>query len=181
SPRTFFFIFFPSHPPAPSPSSTLSLHDALPIYPIDVLVGLIQAVTSAEPTIPTSMTAAGDGAPLFFAALPRGRRIVLLPKTGQLAGAVVDDVTGVSALSEHPAGDSPAGYRRGFLWRRGALSVLVAPVDQSMTRFDTTAVLDDRADSVSDADAFTEAWQEWLRIANIMPVRSPGTQVELTT
>src|SRR5699024_12706045 len=116
--------------------------------PCDVLGGLIQAVPSAEPTIPTSMTAAGDGAPLFFAALPRGRRIVLLPQTGQLAGAVVDDVTGVSALSEHPAGDSPAGYRRGFLWRRGALSVLVAPVDQSMTRFDTTAVLDDRADSV---------------------------------
>src|SRR5699024_14304 len=31
--------------------------------PIDVLIGLIQAVTSSEPNVPKSMSAAGDGAP----------------------------------------------------------------------------------------------------------------------
>src|SRR5699024_5881640 len=84
-------------------------------------------------------------------------------------------------LPDHPAGETPDGHRRGFLSRRGALTVLVAPVDRSMTRFDTAVVLDDRPEAMTDAEAFTEAWKEWLHLSNIMPVRSPGTRVELAT
>src|SRR5699024_2116553 len=48
-------------------------------------------------------------------------------------------------------------------------------------RFDTAVVLDDRPEAMTDAEAFTEAWKEWLHLSNIMPVRSPGTRVELAT
>ena len=149
--------------------------------PIDVLIGLIQAVTSSEPDLPKSMTAAGDGAPLFFAVQPQGRRVISLPVTGELAEAVVSDLVGSAPLADYPAGDSPEGYRRGFLSRRGAVTVLVAPVGSSMTRFDTAVVLDDRPDAMADAEAFAEAWKEWLHLSNIMPVRSPGSRVELAT
>jgi hypothetical protein len=50
-----------------------------------------------------------------------------------------------------------------------------------MTRFDTAVVLDDRPEAMADAEAFTEAWKEWLHLSNILPVRSPGTRVELAT
>jgi hypothetical protein len=50
-----------------------------------------------------------------------------------------------------------------------------------MTRFDTAVVLDDRPEAMADAEAFAEAWKEWLHLSNIMPVRSPGTRVELAT
>lgn len=149
--------------------------------PIDVLVGLIQAVTSSEPDIPKSMTAAGDGAPLFFAVQPQGRRVISLPASSELADAVVSDVAGSAPLPDHPAGETPEGHRRGFLSRRGALTVVVVPVDRSMTRFDTAVVLDDRSAAMADAEAFAEAWKEWLHLSNIMPVRFPGTRVELAT
>src|SRR5699024_6903433 len=149
--------------------------------PIDVLIGLIQAVTSSEPNVPKSMSAAGDGAPLFFAVQPQGRRVITLPDSGELAEAVVSDITGSAALPDHPAGETPDGHRRGFLSRRGALTVLVAPVDRPMTRIDTAVRLDDRHDAMTDAAAVTEAWMEWLHLSNIMPVRSPGTRVELAT
>src|SRR5699024_2437450 len=149
--------------------------------PIDVLVGLIQAVTSSEPDIPKSMTAAGDGAPLFFAVQPQGRRVISLPASSELADAVVSDVAGSAPLPDHPAGETPEGHRRGFLSRRGALIVVVVPVDRSMSRFDTAVVLDDRSAAMADAEAFAEAWKEWLHLSNIMPVRFPGTRVELAT
>src|SRR5699024_4408130 len=149
--------------------------------PIDVLIALIQAVTSSEPQIPTSMTAAGENAPLFFAMQPQGRRMVSLPSIGELAPAVVSDVTGSAPLPDHPAGATPEGHRRGFLSHRGPVTVLVVPVYASMTRFDTAVVLDDRPEAMIDAESFAEAWREWLHISNILPIRSPGTRVELAT
>src|SRR5699024_8541349 len=122
--------------------------------PIDVLIGLIQAVTSSEPNVPTSMSAAGDGAPLFFAVQPQGRRVITRRDSRELAEAVVSDIPGRAPLPGHPAGETPEGHRRGFLSRRGALTVLVAPVDRSMTRFDTAVVLDDRPEAMTDAEAF---------------------------
>src|SRR5699024_9339594 len=47
--------------------------------------------------------------------------------------------------------------------------------------FDTAVVLDDRSAAMADAEEFAEAWKEWLHLSNIMPVRSPGTRVELAT
>src|SRR5699024_12494173 len=107
---------------------------------------------------------------------PQGRRVITLPDSRELAEAVVSDVPGSAPLPDNPAGETPDGHRRGFLSRRGALTVLVAPVDRSMTRFDTAVVLDDRPEAMTDAEAFTEAWTEWLHLPNNMPVRSPGTR-----
>lgn len=59
--------------------------------------------------------------------------------------------------------------------------VIAAPVDNDMIRFDIAAVIDDREESVAIGDEFTDAWQEWSRISNIVAVRAPGSRVELTT
>src|SRR5699024_4319071 len=82
---------------------------------------------------------------------------------------------------DHPAGETPEGHRRGFLSRRGALTVVVVPVDRPMTRFDTAVVLDDRSAAMVDAEAFAEAGKERLHLSRIMPVRFPGNLVELAT
>lgn len=149
--------------------------------PIDVLIGMIQAVTSSEPDLPTSMTVAGNNAPLFFAVQPQGRRVVSISATAGLADAVVSDLTGSSPLPDHPSEGTPEGHKRGFLSHRGAVTVLVVPTDSSMTRFDTAVVLDDRPEVMSDAEMFADAWRQWLHLSNILAIRSPGTQVELVT
>ncbi|WP_346732461.1 DEAD/DEAH box helicase [Brevibacterium spongiae] len=149
--------------------------------PIDVLIGLIQAVTSSEPDLPKSMLAAGDGAPLFFAMQTHSRRVVMVPAVGELAEAAVSDITGQSSLIDHPEGVSPEGYRRGFLVRRSAVTVLIAPVGSSLTRFDTAVILDDRPEAMADSGQFASSWREWLHISNVMPIRSPGTFVQSAT
>lgn len=149
--------------------------------PIDVLVGLIQSVSSAELDFPQFMLAAGNGAPAFFAKPSNSRRVVQVPVVGDLTDVVVDDALGNASVVDAVSGKLPDGFRHGFLWSQGALRVLIAGIDTSMTRFDTAVVLDDRAEAVAAGDEFADAWREWLRLSNIVAVRAPGTQVGLTT
>lgn len=148
--------------------------------PIDVLIGLIQAVNTAQPRVPRAMTAAADGAPVFFAMQKANSRNVLIVSGQPLAASVVGDRTGSAPLETFAGGDFAPGHRVAFLWTSGPLTVLSAPKQGDKTSFDVAVVLDDRDQAVA-ADGFAEAWQEWLRISNVFGLRSPVATTEITT
>lgn len=146
--------------------------------PIDVLIGLIQAVNSDQPRLPRALTIAADGSPVFFAMQKARTRNVFVTEGQSLAASVVGDRTG-SAVLDAVGSAGVASRRVAFLWTSGPLSVLCAP-QEDRSKFDVAVVLDDRAEAVA-ADGFADAWREWLQISNIFGLRSATAATEITT
>lgn len=131
--------------------------------PIDFLLGWIQ-----NPD-PAGYEALADQLPWLFA---KSGTVLSLDPTEDLAQAAAEQLT------EPGASEAPArAVHNAWWWRAGAVGVLTrAAPSGARPTLETVVVLDDRASRL-DADDHREAWEEWLRLANLLGLRSQPTQI----
>jgi len=129
--------------------------------PIDFLLGWIQ-----RPDL-DSHEALGDKAPWLFA---RGGTQLALDPGEDLAQAALEHLTGAGAASPARA------ITNAWWWRAGDVGVLTRALATGNTStLETVLLLDDRPERLT--DGHRPAWEEWLRIANVLGLRTQPTQI----
>jgi len=131
--------------------------------PIDFLLGWIQKPDLA------GHAALGDQLPWLFS---RGGTVLSLDPAEDLAQAAAEQLT------EPEASVAPArAVHNAWWWRAGDVGVLTrASATGGRPTLETVVVVDDRTERVV-VDGHREAWEEWLRLANILGVRTQPTQI----
>lgn len=110
----------------------------------------------------TALSALADWVPMFLVGAEN--QVALDP------GASLRDVAaGVLQGTSLPEGDAP-----GWIWRYGA-AVLVARLDDPATNAVSAALLLDDRDEALAVDTHRKAWQEWLRLSNLLNLRGATT------
>lgn len=129
--------------------------------PIDFLLGWIQRPD------PDGHEALGNQAPWLFA---RGGIRLALDPAEDLARAALEQFTDTGAPSPARA------ITNAWWWRAGDVGVLTRalPVGDAIT-LETVVLLDDRPERLT--DSHRPAWEEWLRIANVLGLRSQPTRI----
>jgi ATP-dependent helicase YprA (DUF1998 family) len=130
--------------------------DVLTHGPIDDLMSWIH-----DPEVAARRRLA-DAAPMFIA---RAGQPTQLDTGADLAQEAAQRLTGITPA---PAKDLGPG----LWWQQGPIGVLVRPVSLAgTTAFAVAVVLDDRIEVIG-TEEHREAWREWLRLANILGIRS---------
>lgn len=135
--------------------------DLLKRGPIDFLLGWIQRPD------PDGHEALGNQAPWLFA---RGGTHLSLDPSEDLNRAALEQLT-------HSAPPSPArAITNAWWWRAGDVGVLTRAVASgSASTLETVVLLDDRPERLT--DGHRAAWEEWLRVANVLGLRTQPTRI----
>jgi len=131
--------------------------------PIDFLLSWIQNPDLA------GYEALADQVPWLFS---KGGNVLSLDAAEDLGQAAAEQLSDLSSMT--PASRA---VDNGWWWEAGAVGVLTrAHVAARQNILETVLVVDDLTDDLGE-DAHRSAWEEWLRLSNILGLRTQPTQI----